>query len=524
MNARTGKTEENKSKAIANNLAKAPGGGETPVQFIDNRPETVVQRKLQAMANAGKTEAVQQSKNETGLPDQLKSGIENLSGISMDQVKVHYNSAQPQQLNALAYAQGSDIHVAPGQEKHLPHEAWHVVQQAQGRVKPTMQLKNGMAINDNNALEKEADEMGEMAQRPGHLLNGREGIAQKKDSNEHTLSFNSNIVQLRCNPQQLRWAANYQNSGLNITDLFTDENLMNGDSHNNDNRGIFAHEHIQEKYGNWIAEYGIPPTLLDQGWCYADMVSQKRIYEIKPGGGLEDAVGQATRYMNKANQTDAGHTLATVALVGRDLILSRQISIHDYFTGQEENDTVNLYLMYHTNRAGEILYEWVIVNESKQERKKIRDDAKKKEKNDKVKKEKDEKMSKGIPKIGTFFGKSSAMGKASMEKASRVIEPMEVSNLVEVENSGGMGGGMGIDGGGMGIGGGGMQQGPFRFNWNMVPPPQVHQQLSRPQLLLAVANGQVGMDDIYQWLRDNGYPEEDLEAEAVDILRAAYRV
>jgi hypothetical protein len=76
--------------------------------------------------------------NNTGLPDQLKSGIESLSGLSMDHVRVHYNSAQPAQLNALAYAQGSDIHLAPGQERHLPHEAWHVVQQAQGRVRPTL--------------------------------------------------------------------------------------------------------------------------------------------------------------------------------------------------------------------------------------------------------------------------------------------------------------------------------------------------------------------------------------------------
>lgn len=35
------------------------------------------------------------------------------------------------------YSQGTDIHIGPGQEKHLPHEAWHVVQQKQGRVKPT---------------------------------------------------------------------------------------------------------------------------------------------------------------------------------------------------------------------------------------------------------------------------------------------------------------------------------------------------------------------------------------------------
>jgi hypothetical protein len=105
----------------------------------------------------------------TGLPDNLKSGIEHLSGMSMDHVRVHYNSSQPMQLNALAYAQGGDIHVAPGQEKHLPHEAWHVVQQAQGRVKPTMQAK-GVAINDNQGLEAEADLMGAKAMRIRQLV------------------------------------------------------------------------------------------------------------------------------------------------------------------------------------------------------------------------------------------------------------------------------------------------------------------------------------------------------------------
>jgi hypothetical protein len=98
--------------------------------------------------------------NNTGLPNQLKAGIESLSGMSMDHVKVNYNSDKPAQLNAHAYAQGSEIHVAPGQEQHLPHEAWHVVQQAQGRVKPTMQMKQGVPVNDDVGLENEADVMG----------------------------------------------------------------------------------------------------------------------------------------------------------------------------------------------------------------------------------------------------------------------------------------------------------------------------------------------------------------------------
>ncbi len=102
------------------------------------------------------------SRNQTGMPDGLKSGVEALSGLDMSAVRVHRNSARPAQLNALAYAQGNDIHLGPGQERHLAHEAWHVVQQRQGRVKPTAQAK-GVAINDDHHLEKEADVMGAKA-------------------------------------------------------------------------------------------------------------------------------------------------------------------------------------------------------------------------------------------------------------------------------------------------------------------------------------------------------------------------
>src|SRR5258705_7225911 len=97
-----------------------------------------------------------------GLPERLRAAIESLSGMDLSEVRVHANSHKPAQLSALAYAQGNDIHLAPGQERSLPHEAWHVVQQRQGRVKPTLQMRGG-AINDDAALEREADAMGAKA-------------------------------------------------------------------------------------------------------------------------------------------------------------------------------------------------------------------------------------------------------------------------------------------------------------------------------------------------------------------------
>ncbi|MBL6446343.1 DUF4157 domain-containing protein [Fulvivirga sp. 29W222] len=110
---------------------------------------------------------LQRRVNNTGLPDNLKSGVENLSGYAMDDVKVHYNSVKPAQMKAHAYAQGTDIHVASGQEQHLAHEAWHVVQQKQGRVKPTLQMKGKIGVNDEQSLEHEADIMGAKALTAG---------------------------------------------------------------------------------------------------------------------------------------------------------------------------------------------------------------------------------------------------------------------------------------------------------------------------------------------------------------------
>lgn len=141
-------------------------GHDSPFHFKDNRSEAIVQRRVQQMADAYLASTqfpIQKKPNNTGLPDTLKSGIEGLSGYSMNDVNVHYNSSKPAQLQAHAYTQGSTIHVAPGQEKHLAHEAWHVVQQKQGRVKPTVQTSSGIKINDNPDLEREADVMGNAA-------------------------------------------------------------------------------------------------------------------------------------------------------------------------------------------------------------------------------------------------------------------------------------------------------------------------------------------------------------------------
>ena len=136
-------------------------------QFTSFSRVAQLQAKRDSQISSTQSPVVQREENKTGLPDGLKSGMESISGLSLGDVKVHRNSDKPAQLQAHAYAQGTDIHLAPGQEKHLAHELGHVVQQKEGRVKPTVQLKDKVNINDDSGLEKEADTLGAKALRIG---------------------------------------------------------------------------------------------------------------------------------------------------------------------------------------------------------------------------------------------------------------------------------------------------------------------------------------------------------------------
>lgn len=131
------------------------------LDFADSKRE-VIQPMMNGAPVNTPTNSLSSSPNNTGLPDNLKAGVESLSGYSMDDVKVHYNSSKPAKINALAYSQGMDIFIGPGQKKHLPHETWHAAQKKQGRVKTNTSFM-GMSGNDDPKLEKEADVMGKKA-------------------------------------------------------------------------------------------------------------------------------------------------------------------------------------------------------------------------------------------------------------------------------------------------------------------------------------------------------------------------
>ncbi len=131
---------------------------------VAQRMDGLEEEELQMKPAASGSSAARAEHASGGLPGSLQAGIESLSGVDASDVRVHRNSSRPGEVGALAFAQGSEIHLARGQERHLPHEAWHVVQQRQGRVRPTLDLA-GTPVNDEPGLEREADRMGALAAR-----------------------------------------------------------------------------------------------------------------------------------------------------------------------------------------------------------------------------------------------------------------------------------------------------------------------------------------------------------------------
>jgi len=114
------------------------------------------------------------------LHDGVREKMEGAFGQSFSDVRIH-EGPRAGALCALAYTQGADIHFAPGQyqpttpggQALLGHELAHVVQQRQGRVSATTQSKAaGVDVNDDPALEREADEMGAKAARGERVSGG----------------------------------------------------------------------------------------------------------------------------------------------------------------------------------------------------------------------------------------------------------------------------------------------------------------------------------------------------------------
>lgn len=114
----------------------------------------------------------------SSLPADVQAKMEQAFSVDFSAVRIH-EGPEAKSVGARAYAQGTDIHFAPGRydphspagQKLLGHELTHIVQQAQGRGRATTRI-HGRPVNDDPMLEQEADDMGARAARGEHAYRG----------------------------------------------------------------------------------------------------------------------------------------------------------------------------------------------------------------------------------------------------------------------------------------------------------------------------------------------------------------
>lgn len=332
--------------------------------FMDHRPSEITQRKLRtgieehalneqpfqlvkAMQSTSKTTTFpaqrkanegSPAKSKSNLPTNLKSGVENLSGFAMDDVKVHYNSAKPAQLQAHAFAQGTDIHLAPGQEKHLPHEAWHVVQQKQGRVKPTRQLKSKVAINDDAGLEKEADVMGakaihagETTQRKKILEGGGQGagVVQRVPLDEEAV-----LVRLVAHLARVLAMAEGKRDEVDNTDLSelkTDVGALNELNLPGITDRVKVYDDMLNKHADSLSQVNelsrVLEYFVDKHKSLIQKINNKRVLlnNQEAPEGQDDAI-KALALLAKGNQEDAAGLKLDIGL--RRISALRERTVH----------------------------------------------------------------------------------------------------------------------------------------------------------------------------------------------------
>ncbi|MCX2743012.1 DUF4157 domain-containing protein [Mangrovivirga sp. M17] len=198
-NANTNKGSDPVKSKLPNNIcaalkSRAPAPGSNMIQRSVDQKGGQAQKKKTSNAPAS-----------VNLPADVKGKMENSFGADFSGVKIHTNDKSAADIGALAYTQGDNIHFAPGQydpasskgQELLGHELTHVVQQRQGRVKPdAQQNKGGFNINADQALEKEADEMGKRVSQgekisPDLLTRAQSNSIQAKSPSDKVKEFQS---------------------------------------------------------------------------------------------------------------------------------------------------------------------------------------------------------------------------------------------------------------------------------------------------------------------------------------------
>jgi len=125
------------------------------------------------------------------LPSSVRHRMETLLGADLSEVRIH-QGAQPAAIDAVAFTAGSHIYFAPGQyrptepagQRLLAKQLTYVLQQRAGLARNPQ--GRGVVLVRDPALDAQAEQLGELASRPGVMqakpLSAARGLFQVKTS------------------------------------------------------------------------------------------------------------------------------------------------------------------------------------------------------------------------------------------------------------------------------------------------------------------------------------------------------
>lgn len=122
------------------------------------------------------------------VADRIRSNAEEQAQIDLSRIAISYNSPQPEKMHANAFLQNHHIYIKDQNPATLAHEFGHIIQRSHNTI-PVSQRQLGNSVNQNHALEKEADMYAE------GLLTNTITYPQKKGNTLRAIS--QNVIQFQ---------------------------------------------------------------------------------------------------------------------------------------------------------------------------------------------------------------------------------------------------------------------------------------------------------------------------------------
>ena len=145
-----------------NTTNNAYGFGQLSMEFTDSSQSI---KDIYANGDATGNDTQRISRKGKPLPNKLLFAAKSLTGLSLENVDVIYDSPKTEQYQSDGFVKNNEIHLAKGNKGLIGHETWHMIQRIQNRVRTGEKTNPHFTINKNKNLENEAHIMGDKLMR-----------------------------------------------------------------------------------------------------------------------------------------------------------------------------------------------------------------------------------------------------------------------------------------------------------------------------------------------------------------------